>query len=59
MGLPILYCKGSHVEFSKLLYDIFLFLKIVLIIANSVDSDEMQHNAAFHLCLHCLPKYLF
>ena len=40
-------------------YDVFLSLKIVLIIANSVDSDEMQHNAAFHLGLHCLPKYLF
>ena len=22
--------------------------------ANSVDLDEMQHNAAFHLGLHCL-----
>ena len=21
--------------------------------ANSVDPDEMQHNAAFHLGLHC------
>ena len=23
-------------------------------LANSVDPDEMQHNAAFHLGLHCL-----
>ena len=23
-------------------------------LANSVDPDEMQHNAAFHQCLHCL-----
>ena len=22
--------------------------------ANSEDTDEMQHNAAFHQCLHCL-----
>ena len=28
------------------------FLKVVLIIANSADPDEMQH-----LCLHCLPKF--
>ena len=36
----------------------FLSLKINLILAYSVDSDEMQRNAAFHLGLHCLPKYL-
>ena len=28
-------------------------------LANSADSDEMQHYAAFHLGLHCLPEYLF
>ena len=22
-------------------------------LANSEDPDEMQHNAAFHQCLHC------
>ena len=32
---------------------------IVLSIANSVDPDEMPPYAAFHLGLHCLPKYLF
>ena len=26
---------------------------------NSVDPDEMQHHAAFHLCLHCLQKHSF
>ena len=25
----------------------------------SVDPDEMQHYAAFHLGLHCLQKYSF
>ena len=25
-------------------------------IANSKDPDEMQHNAAFHQGLHCLPR---
>ena len=28
-------------------------------LANSADTDEMQHNPAFHLGLHCLQKYLF
>ena len=40
-------------------YDVFMSLKIIYILPNSVDPDEMQHNAAFHLRLHCLPKYLF
>ena len=39
------------------MYIVFLALKIVLILANSADPDEMQHHAAFHL--HCLRKYLF
>ena len=39
--------------------DLFLSLKIVSIITNSVDPDEMQHYAAFHLGLHCLTKYPF
>ena len=34
-------------------------MKVVLILANSEDPDEMQHCATFHLGLHCLPKYLF
>ena len=36
----------------------FLSLKIVLVLANSVDPDEMWHDGAFHLGLHCLLKYL-
>ena len=32
-------------------------MKVVLILANSSDPDEMQLNAAFHLGLHCLPRY--
>ena len=50
MGLPIVYFKGSRVEFSK---SLLLSLKIVLIVANSADLDKMQHDAAFHLGLHC------
>ena len=36
----------------------FLFMKVVLVLANSADRDEMQYNAAFHLGLHRFPKYL-
>ena len=38
---------------------VFFCLKICFTFANSVDPDEMQHNAAFHLGLHCLQKYSF
>ena len=43
------------------IYDICqtLSLKVVLILANGAYPDEMKHNAAFHLGLHYLPKYLF
>ena len=34
-------------------------LKTVFILANSAEPDEMPPCAAFHLGLHCLPKYLF
>ena len=40
-------------------YDVFKSLKIVLISEKSVDPNEIQHYAAFHLCLHCLQKYSF
>ena len=39
-------------------YDIFLSVKVVLILANSANPDQMQHCAAFDLGLHCLPKHL-
>ena len=38
---------------------VLLSLKIVLILANSADSDELLPYAPFHLDLHCLTKYLF
>ena len=40
-------------------FTIFLLLKTVLILANSAGPDEMLPKAAFHVDLHCLPKYLF
>ena len=57
MGMSIVYFKGSLVEFSKL--SLYLSLEVVLILAKSADPDEMQHYAAFHLGLHCLPKHPF
>ena len=38
---------------------VFFCLKIFLTFANSVDPEEMQQYAAFHLGPHCLQKYLF
>ena len=40
-------------------YNFFLALKFFLVLANSVDPDEMPHYAAFHLGLYCLTKYAF
>ena len=40
-------------------YDVFLSLRIVFTLTNSVDPDEMPHCVAFHLDLHCLSKYRF
>ena len=58
--LPILYFKGSqNFPWDIINYDALLSLNIVFIFANSADPDEMLHYAAFHLGLHCLPKYLF
>ena len=54
----ILPTLRDHRE-NALNYDGFLSLKVVLILANSADPDEMQHYATFHLGLHCLPKYSF
>ena len=50
----------------QIIYILFC-LKIFFTLTNSVDPDEMQHYAAFHLGLHatfhqglhCLQKYSF
>ena len=55
MELSILYFEGLLVKIS-IKFDIFLSLKIVFILANSADPDEMLPYAAFHLGLHCLLK---
>ena len=38
---------------------VFFWLKIFFTLTNSVNPDEMQHTAAFHLGLHCLQMYSF
>ena len=40
-------------------YGVYLSFKIVLILVNRTDTDEVQDYAAFHLGLHYLPKYPF
>ena len=60
MALSILYCKGLPVKISrKLCVSIPEYCFYLFILANSADPDEMPPYAAFHLGLHCLPKYLF
>ena len=54
LGWSIVYIEGSQVIFLNIIE--FFPLKIVFVFANSVDPDEMPHNAAFHLGLHCLQK---
>ena len=50
----IVYIEGSQVILSKTI--VLLSLKINFFLANSADPDEMPHNAAFHLDLHCLQR---
>ena len=40
-------------------YEVFMSQKIVFVLANSADPDEMPHNAAFHQGLNFLLKNLF
>ena len=57
LGWFIIYVEGSHVIISKNI--VFRSLNVIFVLANSVDPDEMPYYAAFHLGLHCLPKYAF
>ena len=42
LGWSIVYIEGAQVIIKKK-YIVFLSLKIVFVLANSVDPDEMQH----------------
>ena len=44
------------VEISK--FYVFMSLKIVFVLANSADPDEMAPYEVFHLGLHCLLQNL-
>ena len=51
--LCMIHCIYLGVSGYILFLNICIFcLNIFLTLTNSVDSDEMQHYAAFHLCLH-------
>ena len=49
---PLTTSMGHRLLFQNKI--VFLSLKIVFVLANSVDPDEMPHSKAFHLGLHCL-----
>ena len=53
--MSIFYFKGLPAKFLK--YDVFLYLKIVFILANSEDPDEMP-ICSIYLGIYCLPEYL-
>ena len=38
-------------------YYVYLSLRVVFTLTNSVDHDEMPYYVAFHLGLRCLSKY--
>ena len=48
MKWSIVYIEGHRFYCTKIL---------IFVLANSTDPDEMPHYVAFHLGLHCLPKY--
>ena len=56
-GWSIVYNEASQVIFPNKI--VFLSLKIVFVLTNSVYSDEMPHCAAFHLGIHFLLKSAF
>ena len=41
--------KDMQLSVSSFQNDVFLYVKIVLILSKIADPDEMQHDAAFHL----------
>ena len=49
-ALPVEGVKGYNLKSN-----VFLSLNIDFVFVNSADPDEMPHEAAFHLGLHCLP----
>ena len=56
LGKSFVHIKGCQVIILK---KYCILLSEDMFYLYSVDPDEMQHYAAFHLGLHCLQKYLF
>ena len=56
-GWSIIYSEWSLVSISKI--NGISISEDQFFLVNSADPDEMPHYVAFHLGLHCLPKYLF
>ena len=54
-----LLSDGLHIVTMSMQLSILYFKAVPVIFRNSADPDEMPPYAAFHLDLHCLPKYLF
>ena len=52
------YCILRGHRYKFLNFNKFLSLKVVFIIANSADPDEMLLYMAFYMGLHWLSKYL-
>ena len=59
LGYSISLLGVSDYNFHKNSVCVLFCQNIFFTFTNSVDPDEMQHYAAFHLGLHCLQKYLF
>ena len=46
MEIPIIYLNGPQVEILRtIIYIVLQFLKVVFILANSEDPNEMLHHA--------------
>ena len=59
LGWSIVFIEGSEDKFY-IKNIVFLSLKIVFVLTNSVYPDEMLHYyVAIHQGIHCLPKYAF
>ena len=53
-----MHASSESCSFVQASLKVFLSMKIIVTLANSVDADEMSQNVTFHLCLS-LPTYLF
>ena len=56
--LEMVHCiYGEVTGYNNQIKIVFLSPKMVFVLANSLDPDEISHNATFHQGLHCLLKY--